>query len=122
MTGRNVIDSALKLLGYSEANGNIKLPQRIINRGTTFVNVIYSELARAEGREDFALIKNLGDEVKLSDESLTEIMPAGLAMLIAQSEGDSAEQQLWADIYNRKRTLLSRLEERGNGLPVVFDE
>lgn len=119
MTAREVLNSALKLLGYTEANGNSELPQRILNRGTALINVIYSELWRAEGKDEFTPIETLTDEIKLTDRVLSEIMPSGVAMLIAQSESDGDSQQLWAEIYNRKRATMTRIEERTNELPTV---
>lgn len=121
MTGRNILDSALKLLGYTEANGNSQLPQRILNRGTSVINVIYSELSRAEGVTDFKPIKTLTDKIKLKENTLNEIMPAGVAMMIAGSEGDGAEQQLWAEIYNRKRSILTSIAEKEDIIPRSFD-
>lgn len=119
MTAREILNSALKLLGYTEANGNSELPQRILNRATALINVIYSELWRAEGKTDFEPIKNLTDEVKLTKTVLNEIMPCGVATLIAQSESDGDMQQLWAEIYNRKKATMTRVEEITDDLPTV---
>lgn len=121
MTARDMIKNALKLLGYTEANGNSELPSRIINRAVPLINIIYSELSRIEGVSDYKPIKTLTDELKLSERVLSEVMPSGVAMLIATGEGDGVEQQLWTDIYNRKKAILTRIEERANGLPRSFD-
>ncbi len=119
MTAREILNSALKLLGYTEANGNSELPQRILNRATALINVIYSELWRAEGRADFTPIKSLTDEIKLTQAVLSEVMPCGVAMMIAGSESDGDSQSLWAEIYSRKKSILTRLEERTDSLPTV---
>lgn len=119
MTAREILNSALKLLGYTEANGNSELPQRIINRGTALINVIYSELWRAEGKTNFIPIKSLADEILLTESVLSEVMPCGVAALIAQSESDGDMQQLWAEIYSRKRATMTRFEERVNDLPTL---
>lgn len=121
MTARDMIKNALKLLGYTEANGNSELPSRIINRAVPLINIIYSELSHIEDVSDYEPIKTLTDELKLSERVLSEVMPAGLAMLIATGEGDGVEQQLWTDIYNRKKAILTRIEERADGLPRSFE-
>lgn len=121
MTAREMIKSALKLLGYTEANGNGELPSRILNRAVPLINIIYSELAHIEGVSDYKPIKTLTDELKLSERVLSEVMPSGVAMLIATGEGDGVEQQLWTDIYNRKKAILTRIEERADGLPRSFE-
>ena len=119
MTAREILNSALKLLGYTEANGNSELPQRILNRATAVINVIYSELYRAEGGNEFIPIKSLTDEIKLTEAVLTEIMPCGVAMMIAGSESDGDNQSFWAETYSRKKAILTRIEERTDELPVV---
>lgn len=119
MTAREILNSALKLLGYTEANGNSELPQRILNRATAIINVIYSELWRAEGKKDFKPITNLADEIKLSSTVLCEVMPCGVAMMIAGSESDGDNQSFWAEMYSRKKAILTRLEERVDSLPTT---
>ena len=45
-------------------------------------------------------------------------MPYGVAMLIAQSEGDDELQGYYASVYNQKRQAVPRREERiGDMLP-----
>ena len=119
MTAREVLNSALKLLGYTEANGNSELPQRILNRAVAATNVIYSELSRAEGKKEFTPIKSLADKINLSDTVLAEVMPCGIAMMIAGSESDGDNQTFWAEIYNRKRSTVSHITERTNELPTL---
>lgn len=121
MTARQIVNNALKLLGYTDANGNSELPQRILNKAVPLINVIYSELARIESVLDFEPIKTLNDKIKLTERVLSEIMPAGVAMLIAASEEDGVSEALWAEIYNRKKVTLSRFEEKQDSIPRSFD-
>ena len=72
-------------------------------------------------RLDYETIKTLNDDLKLSERVLSEVMPSGVAMLIATGEGDGVEQQLWTEIYNRKKAILTRIEEKTNGLPRSFE-
>lgn len=119
MTAREILNNALKLLGYNEADGNSELPQRISNRAVAVVNVIYAELWRAEGNTDFKPIKTLADEINLTERVSSEIMPCGVAMMIAGSESDGDNQSFWAEIYNRKRTTMSHISERTDALPTL---
>lgn len=119
MTAREVLNSALKLLGYNEANNSGELPQRIIGRATAIINVIYAELWRSEGGNEFKPIASLTDEIKLTERVLNEIMPCGVAMMIAGSESDGDNQNFWSEIYNRKRSTMAHITERKNELPTV---
>lgn len=119
MTAIEILNSALKLLGYTEANGNNELPQRILNRAVAVTNVIYAELWRTEGKTDFKPISSLADKINLTERVLNEIMPCGVAMMIAGSESDGDNQSFWAEIYNRKRTTMASISERINELPTV---
>lgn len=119
MTAREVLNNALKLLGYTEANGNVELPQRISNRAVAVINVIYAELWRAESAIEFKPIKSLTDEINLTERVLNEIMPCGIAMMIAGSESDGDSQNFWAEIYNRKRTTMTHITERKDQLPTA---
>ena len=119
MTAREILNNALKLLGYTEANGNGELPQRISNRAVAVINVIYAELWRTEGKKDFEPITNLADKINLSERVLNEIMPCGVAMMIAGSESDGDNQSFWAEVYNRKRATMTRIVERTDELPTA---
>ena len=59
----------------------------------------------------FAPIARLEDELPLARWDAENVMPYGVAMLLAQSEGDADGQALFAAIYNRKRAAVGGFTE-----------
>lgn len=121
MKAIEVFENTLKLLGYSDANGNAQLTQRIRNRAVVAINAVYSDLFRIEGQGEFKAIKSLDEELELPQNVLTDIFPFGLAMFIAQNENDGDQQQFYASLYNSKRTLLTKHGLIKDRLPKVWD-
>lgn len=119
MTAKEILNSAMALLGYTEQNGNCELPNRILLRAIPLINIIYSELKRAEGSGEIFPITDLCEEVRLSPDVLSEVMPCGVAMMIAGSESDGDSQSFWAEIYSRKKAILTRFEDRTDTIPYV---
>ena len=118
MTGREMLNQALSLLGYSEENGNSHLTQVIRNRALPIVNIVNSELARTCGAK-LVPLKSLDDELNLPERALSEVMPSGVALYIAQAEGDNAAQAFWAAEYNAKRVTLSHFDTIEDVIPTV---
>ena len=135
MTGRQVLDRAMGLLGY-QTIAALSGPSELLQRSLMIVNQIYSDLYYAENRsagdgqglrakkerEDadgqaFAPLIDLLDELRLSDRAANDVMPYGVAMLMAQSESDGDSQQLYASLYNRKRLSLSYADRRQDRVP-----
>ena len=121
MTGSEVLNKSLQLLGYSDSNGNTHLTQVIRNRAVALVNLVYMELSRNCGLDNLANAL-LSEEIKLPDNVLNEVMPCGLAMYIANAEGDYNAEAFWSREYNAKRATLSRFEEIKDTLPNVESE
>lgn len=119
MTGLMLLNSSLKLLGYSESNGNAQLTQITRNRALPIINLIYAELARNCGQE-FSPLESLSDEIKLPETALKEVMPCAMAMHIANGEGDRTAQAFWAAEYNAKRAALSKLTQVKDTLPHIW--
>ncbi len=119
MTGREILNKSLQLLGYTENNGNTHLTQITRNRALPTINLVYAELSRNCGVENTPL-NSLSEEINLPDRVLNEIMPCGVAMYIANAEGDINTQTFWAREYNAKRATLSRLEIVEDTLPKVW--
>lgn len=134
MTGRQVLDRAMGLLGYG-TTAALSGPSELLQRSLAVVNQIYSDLFYAENRDagesqglrrrnaltgeesgtagkigsggEFVPLIDLMDEIRLSRRAASDVMPYGVAMLLAQSESDGDSQQLFAALYNRKRLSLS---------------
>ena len=111
MTANEVLNITLKMLGYSDADGNPKLTQRIRNGAVTFVNLVYMDLWHILKEGEFKPIKSLSEELQLPEGVLYDTFTYGLAMHIAQSESDGDQQQFYVLMYNRKRLRLSKTEE-----------
>jgi len=105
-TGKDVIERALFLLGYTNASGgfdNIR-DAALFKRGVAAVIQIYEDLKRIDRMGDsLAILNSMNEEIRLSPETVSDVMPYGVAMLIAQNEGDWDSQALFSSIYSRKR-------------------
>jgi hypothetical protein len=105
MTGKELFEMAMSLLGYT-TNGNIQ------RRALAIVNKIYYEMYiifRKE-KETFVPLKTLGDRIDLPPEVLSIVMPMGIAAGIAVGEGDGDMQQYYAYEYDRARKRYTRIE------------
>lgn len=117
MTGCEVYDNALSLLGYSENGGNQQLTQRAMNRAIPLLNLVYGDLRRVCGM-DIKRIKTLSDEIELPDKAI-EVLACGVASYIGMAEGDDSAQAIWSAEYQARRTLLSKVEDVKDVLPTV---
>lgn len=110
MTGIKMLETAMNLLGYTSSNGGFIPDSRTAVKGLTVLNLIYRDLKQLCDDGEAEPLKALNEEILLDDRALNDVMPYGVAMLMAQSESDGDSQQLYAALYNRKRTGLSRSE------------
>ena len=120
MTGDAVFRQAMRLLGYTNAQGEVDGGREagLFRRATALVNQIYADLSAIENGEGGEPLERLSQELPLSLRTQTDVMPYGVAMLIAQSEGDDELQGYYASVYNQKRQAVHRREERiGDMLP-----
>ena len=118
MNGAQILDMSLNLLGYSENNGNSNLTQNIRNQALAIINLTIAELARTCDLE-CTLIKSLSETIKLPDRALNEVMPCGVAMYIANAQGDSSAQAFWGAEYNAKRATLTKFTQFIDTIPTV---
>lgn len=118
MNGNQILQRALTLMGYTDQNGDIDSEAaRSANRhGLAAVRQIYSELSYASGTAP-AAVTDMSMPLPLSRRLLDEVMPYGVAMLLAIAEGDTNTEAAFALIYNRKRGLLTTTEQRIDALP-----
>ena len=117
MKAKELLNNALKLLGYTSADGNVEITGRIRNSAVVTVNLVYSDLWKTESKEPFNAIKSLDDEILLSQKATDECFLYGLAMHIARSENDGDQQQYYAHLYNAKRAGLTNYETVRNAWP-----
>ena len=98
MTAGQVFNRALTLLGYVTASHNDGLKSRA---SAAIVDVCRAQMC------EFEPIKTLADELLVDQKIAADVLVYGVAMFIAQSEGDAENQAVFCDLYNRKRASLS---------------
>lgn len=108
MKAIELLNNALKMLGYSDSDGNVELTERIRNSAIINVNLVYSDLWRIFNTEEFVPITSLSSEVVLPKVALGDVFLYGIAMHIARSENDGDQQQFFTYLYNAKRAGLSQ--------------
>ncbi len=116
-----MLKKAAEMLGYTNANGNLQLSARITSKGLTLLNLVYSDLWRICNRGEFQPLNRLQTEITLPEIAINDVMPYGMAMMIAQSESDGDQQQLYSSLYNQKRASLSKKETIQDVLPRCYD-
>lgn len=117
MKAITLLNDALKMLGYSDSDGNAELTGRLRNRAIVTVNMVYGDLWRIFNSDDFKPIESLSDEIDLPEKALGDVFLYGLAMHIARSENDGDQQQYFAALYNAKRAGLSQYDRVRNVIP-----
>ena len=110
-TGRDILEQALRLLHYTNSYGETdgQAQAALYKRGLPVVNQIYADLWYMDkGKEaPFCPLLSLEQDVGLSDAKRDDCLVFGVAMLLAQGEGDAENQAFFASIYNRKRGAAS---------------
>ena len=105
-TGNEVMERALRLLGYVNSRGHPDSVRdaALFKRAANAVIQIYDDLKRIDllGDKESSLF-DMTEVLKLSPSVIHDVMPYGVAMLIAQNEGDSDAQALFAALYSSKR-------------------
>lgn len=118
-TGKDILDRVVRLLNYTDSYGQADSLQyaEIYKRGLTVINQIYSDLWFAERTGPFSELTALDQPLALSARSIHDILPYGVAMLLAQGLGDGDNQALYAGLYNQKRSSICRKTRRMDVLP-----
>ena len=124
MTGNDILKQAYVLLNYTDANGDINAGNNanLSKRALPIINQIYADVwqPRSVG-EKFEALTNTNQPLNLDDYTAINIMPYGVAMLLAQSDGDADNQAIYSNIYNQRRcasvTQSDRIIDR---LPITF--
>lgn len=118
-TGEQIKDRALQLLNYTDAHGRVDgtLFADVTARSLALVNQIYAELWYALEAGGFEELASLTQPLALPRRVIDEVMPYGVAMLMAQSIGDADNQSMMADVYNQKRALLTHKNRREDVMP-----
>ncbi len=121
MKAIELLNNVLKILGYTDSDGNAEITSRIRNCAVVTVNLVYADLWRMFNDTPFEPIKSLNDKIELPQNVLNECFLYGLAMHIARSENDGDQQQLYTMLYNAKRAAFPRFDKVKNVIPKVGD-
>ncbi len=114
-TGQDVLRRALNLLQYPDKYTGEDAVD--VARGLAIINQIYCDVWHTGQREPFIPLTKLDAPLLLPQKQLQDVMPYGVAMLLALSEGDGDNQQLYATLYNRKRIAAATT---GRRMDVLF--
>ncbi len=104
-SGRDILAQALLLLNYTDLYEQIddSTTTTISARGLAAVNQIYGDLWYTGRKDPFLPLTSLEEPVLLNDRQTKDVMPFGVAMLLAMSEGDGEKGETYATMYHRKR-------------------
>ncbi|MBR7070916.1 MAG: hypothetical protein IKI29_01960 [Clostridia bacterium] len=119
MTGNEILNRALLLLGYSDSQGNISAEQRIKSRALSVLNAVYADLFYTVHEDGFVPLVSLSDPIQLPEKMLFDIMPYGVASFLAMSESDGDNQQVFTVLYNQKRAGINQKTMISDVLPTV---
>lgn len=105
MTGNDVFRQAMVLLNYTDNHGqfNSLNNAELYKRSLPIVNQIYADLWAIQSTAAFVPLASLNDEIPLNTHTLMNVMPYGVAMLLAQTDGDADNQTMYASLYNQRR-------------------
>ncbi len=118
-TGEQVKNRALQLLRYTDGQGRLdaQMYTDVTAQALPLVNQIYSDVWYGLYDEGFAELGAITDELPLPERVVNDVMPYGVAMLMAQTLGDADNQSLMAAYYNRKRASLTHMRGRKDVMP-----
>lgn len=121
MNAMSLFEKAMEMLGYASAEG-ISGREDMLKKALTLINNVYAELhyafqQKAGDEDSFVPIVNINDSLNLPTAVLNDIAPYGVAMYLAQSEGDADNQSLYANIYNQKKVRGKRIGRIKDRLP-----
>ncbi len=120
MTGQEVFRQAMRLLGYTDTLGDLDSAQNteLYKRGLTVINQLVCDLSLSERDTMAPPLGSLRQELPLSERTARDVLPYGVAMLLAAAEGDGDNQQLFAALYDQKRVSVRQgYERRTDTLP-----
>ncbi len=113
MTGMDVFKRALRLLGYTDADGETDAVSsgELYKRALAITDQLCGELSLLESGQA-TTVTSLHAPLPLSDKSARHILPYGMAMFLAAGRGDGDNQRLFAALYTQKLAWLSHAGER----------
>jgi hypothetical protein len=102
-TAREAFDRAFALLGYTDRIGNLDAdkfaPQ--YRQSMAYCQTVLDDICRIEGN-GLHEIEDIDEELPISSTSINLVMPYGLAMYLAEIDGDGTKQQMFALQYEQR--------------------
>ena len=122
-TAGSLVNKAFEILQYADRYGDpdSERYEAQYKSALTYVNLVCSDLSRVE-HFTFIPLTSLDDELPISDVSAEDIAPYGVAMWIAQNNGDSENQAIFSMLYNQKRVTAPKLQYKITQTYKVMDE
>lgn len=124
MTALEMFDKAMVMCGYATAEG-VNGRDDLLRKAVTIINLVYADLytalvATPGDNSEIPQVKNVRENIDLPANILIDVMPYGVAMHLAQNECDADNQNLFAALYNQKRSRYVRTEKIKDVLPCVW--
>lgn len=114
MTGQEVFRQTMRLLGYTDTLGDLDSAQNTeqYKQGLTVINQLVCDLSLSESGTMAPPLSSLRQELPLTERTARDVLPYGVAMLLAAARGDGDNQQLFAALYDQKRVSVRQTYER----------
>lgn len=120
MTGKNIFDRAIALLGYNSSGESFN-DSVLIARCDSIINAVYNDLAnellRSGVIDKIMPLNSVNESIPLPKTVMNDCFLYGVAMWIAQSENDGDNQRFFARLYEYKRDFY-----RKNSAFAVIDD
>lgn len=112
MTGQEVIQQAMTLLGYEAEVGGLPGGESPGRRALTVVNTVAADAWYDAHEEPYTPLSTLAQALPFSDAVARTVLPYGVAMLLAQLQGDVDNQTLFATLYDQRRSRVGGRQRR----------
>lgn len=118
MTGKELVELALKRLNYTDVSGAVDVEQNtdLMRRGADAVEYVVTDLLHVMGEKP-VVIDSIDKDLPLPDDVCVRVAVWGVGMMLAASESDGDNQSYFAAHYNQLRGSVSRKTERLDVLP-----
>lgn len=109
MTGYEVVQQALTLLNYTTPTGDTDngLNAEQLRRSLPILNTVLADLLKVAGKP-MQKVADLQEELPLDEYVAMLAAVPGVAMHLAQSEGDGDSYNRWATEYVQRRRMAAR--------------
>ncbi len=113
MTGMEAFKRALRLLNYTDTDGETDAAgsSELYKRALAITDQICGDLGQCESGEMPPSLTSLYTALPISAFAARQVLPYGIAMMLAAGRGDGDNQALFSALYTQKRENLFPKEE-----------